>query len=77
MYSVDFNTFRVKMIYTFREPNFFTFRVNYPQIVSIFTSSVDILSHVAAFLYIEAFSRFEGATHFIIGSWLTNHRVIT
>ena len=44
------------MFYTFREPNFFTFRVIFSQIASIFTFSVDIVLHLAAFSHIEAFS---------------------
>ena len=41
-YSVDFNTFRVKIFYTFREPPFFTFSVIFSHIVSIFTFSVEL-----------------------------------
>ena len=53
-YSVDFNTFRVKMFYTFREPNLLTFRVIFSHIASIFTFSVHIFSHLATFSHIEA-----------------------
>ena len=48
-YSVDFNTFRVKMFYTFREPKFFTFSVIFSHIASIFTFSVEFFSHLATF----------------------------
>ena len=49
------------MLYTFREPNLFTFRVNFSQIASIFTFfylffSVNIVSHLAALSHIAAFS---------------------
>ena len=40
--GVDFNTFRVKMFYTFREPHVLTFCVILSHIASIFTFSVDI-----------------------------------
>ena len=47
-HDVDFNTFRVKMLYTSR--------VTFSQITSTFTFSVNICSHLAAFSHIEAFS---------------------
>ena len=40
----------------FREPIFFTFRVTFSQIASIFTISVDFFSHIATVSHIEAFS---------------------
>ena len=55
-YSVDFNTFRVQMFDTFREPHFFTFSVIFAHIASIFTFSVEICSHLATFSHIAAFS---------------------
>ena len=44
------------MFYTFREPMFFTFRVNFSQMASIFTFSFDNFSHLADLSHIEAFS---------------------
>ena len=61
-YSVDFNTFIVEMFYTFREPNFFTFRVNCSQIVSIFTFSVDILFTFSYLFTYRGICTFDGAT---------------
>ena len=55
-YSVDFNTFRVEMFDTFREPHFFTFSVIFSHIASIFTFSVEFFSHLATFSHIAAFS---------------------
>ena len=43
------------MFYTFREPNLITFRVNFPQIASIFTFSVYIF-----FTFSCLFTRIEG-----------------
>ena len=70
-YNVDFNSFRVKMCYTFRrEPNVFTIRVNFSQKASILTFSVNIFSHLALifftfsylFTYRGIFTS-EGVTH--------------
>ena len=44
------------MFDTFREPNFFTYSVNFSHIASIFTFSIDIFSHLATFSHIESFS---------------------
>ena len=43
--SVDFKTFTVKLLYTYRELNLFTFRAIFPQIASIFTYSIDIFTY--------------------------------
>ena len=44
------------MFDTFREPHFFTFSVIFSHIASIFTFSVEIVSHLATFSHIAAFS---------------------
>ena len=44
------------MFDTFREPNFFTFSVIFSHIASIFTFSVEFVSHLATFSHIAAFS---------------------
>ena len=56
------------MFSTFRELNFFTFRVNFKQIASIFIFSVDIFLHLATFSHIESFShlRMPHTSHIVI-----------
>ena len=44
------------MFDTFREPHFFTFSVIFSHIASIFTFSVEFVSHLATFSHIAAFS---------------------
>ena len=41
------------MLYAFREPIVFTLKVNFSQIASIFTFSIDFFSHLAAFSHLR------------------------
>ena len=49
------------MLYTFREPHFFTFSVIFSHIASIFTFSVEFFTFSYLFTYSGIFT-FEGAT---------------
>ena len=51
------------MFDTFREPHVFTFSVIFAHIASIFTFSVDILSHVSYLFTYSGIFTFDGATH--------------
>ena len=61
-YSVDFNTFRVEMFDTFREPHFFTFSVIFSHIASIFTFSVEFFFTFSYLFTCSGIFTFEGAT---------------
>ena len=50
------------MFYTHREPNVFIFRVNFSQIASIFTFSIDIFFTFSCLFTNRGIFTFEGAT---------------
>ena len=54
------------MFDTFREPHFFTFSVIFSHIASIFTFSVEFVSHLATFSHIAAFSHLRVPQHMLL-----------